>query len=225
MISMHSFDPDIAEQVGINAAVIYQNIVWWCDKNAGNGKHFHEGRYWTYNSVKAFAVLFPYLTRDQIRRALEKLVSEGLILVGSFNETGYDRTHWYAPSCQIDLADLPSPFGKIAKPIPDSKTVGKHEREKRALPDDWIPAQFGIGTKSRAIVDGWDADEHDRRVEHFKAHHRKKGDRFADWQAAWSTWVLNNGRFSNGGTNRTGGAKGRSSLARAIDEGLAHLGD
>jgi hypothetical protein len=33
---MHSFDPEIAKKVGVNAAVIYQNIVWWTQKNAAN---------------------------------------------------------------------------------------------------------------------------------------------------------------------------------------------
>jgi hypothetical protein len=58
--SMHSFDPEIAKKVGVNAAVIYQNIVWWTQKNAANNKHHHDGRHWTYNSIKAFDVLFPY---------------------------------------------------------------------------------------------------------------------------------------------------------------------
>jgi hypothetical protein len=59
---MHSFDPKIAERVGVNAAVLYQNIVWWCAKNAANRHNEHDGRFWTYNSVKAWAELFPYLT-------------------------------------------------------------------------------------------------------------------------------------------------------------------
>jgi hypothetical protein len=28
-------------------------------------------------------------------------------------------------------------------------------------------------------------------AEMFKAQHGKKGDKFLDWQKAWSTWVLN----------------------------------
>jgi hypothetical protein len=72
-----------------------QNIVWWCAKNAANKRNKHDGRFWTYNSVKAWAELFPYLSAAQIRLALDKLESDGLILSGTFNEVGYDRTKWY----------------------------------------------------------------------------------------------------------------------------------
>ena len=33
---MHSFDPMVAERVGVNAAVIYQNFLFWCEKNKAN---------------------------------------------------------------------------------------------------------------------------------------------------------------------------------------------
>lgn len=102
---MHSFDPNIAQQVGVNAAVIYQNIVWWCQKNAANGHNEREGRHWTYNSLSAWAQLFPYMTAKQIRTALEKLEEEGLIVTGFFNDQSFDRTKWYSPA---DAPDLPS---------------------------------------------------------------------------------------------------------------------
>ena len=124
---MHSFDPEIAKKVGLNAAVIYQNIVWWAEKNAANGKHLHDGRHWTYNSVKAFDVLFPYLTTAQIRRALEKLEASGLILSGTFNKMGYDRTKWYCPSEQIHLSELANGFVRNNEPIPVIKPDIKPE--------------------------------------------------------------------------------------------------
>ncbi|MDA5558699.1 hypothetical protein [Shimia sp. MMG029] len=94
--------------VGLNAAVIFQNIVFWVEKNQANRNNFREGRYWTYNSISAFGELFPYLSGKQIRTALEKLVASGLILKGNFNDDRYDRTCWYAlgnsicPDGQID---------------------------------------------------------------------------------------------------------------------------
>ena len=118
---MHSFDPDIAARVGLNAAVIYQNIVWWTQKNAANGKHMHDGRYWTYNSIRAFEVLFPYLTGKQIRTALDKLETSGLIVSGNFNKAGYDRTKWYCPSEQVDLPKKANGIAQKGEPIPVSK--------------------------------------------------------------------------------------------------------
>lgn len=118
---MHSFDPKIAQRVGVNAAVIYQNIVWWCAKNAANGRNQHDGRYWTYNSVKAWGELFPYLSQAQIRLALTKLEDAGLILSGSFNAAGYDRTKWYCDIQQVHLSEIANGVERKDKPIPDSK--------------------------------------------------------------------------------------------------------
>jgi hypothetical protein len=160
-MSMHTFDPKIAEQVGIAPAVIYQNIVWWTQKNAANEKHFYDGRYWTYNSVKAFEVLFPYLTLNQIRRSLEKLESDGLILSGSFNKSAYDRTKWYSPADHIELANLPNEFGTDAEPIPvskpvtkpDNKTISPNPPKSADLFDDFwaaVPRKIGKGHARKA---------------------------------------------------------------------------
>lgn len=127
-MSAHHFDPDIAAQVGCNAAVIYQNLFYWAEKNAANGRHFYDGRWWTYNSVSAFADLFPYLTGKQIRTALEKLETSGLIISGCFNKSAYDRTKWYSPTCLNVETHLPKKTNEAAQkgePIPDINTNNK----------------------------------------------------------------------------------------------------
>lgn len=128
----------------------------------------------------------------------------------------------------------PQPLRHTPAAAADKPSYNHQEppREKisraRSMPDNWIPSQFGIGTKSRIITDGWTQDEWQSHLEHFTAHHRARGSKFKDWQDAWSTWVLNSakyGRQVNGTANRASNQQrdGRSSLARAIDEGLDWL--
>lgn len=93
---VHSFDVDIAAKYGFQCAVLINYLYFWIEKNRANEKHFHEGRYWTYNSVKAMTELFPYMSRNTIVRALSKLEEEGLIVTGTFNNIVYNRTKWYA---------------------------------------------------------------------------------------------------------------------------------
>ena len=119
-MSAHIFDPEIALEVGVNAAVIYQNISFWCERNEANNENMHEGRAWTYNSVKAYGQLFPYLTSDQIRRALEKLVECGLLGVGNFQEDARNRTKCFCVLRQSHLATMPAPFGTDAKCTKDT---------------------------------------------------------------------------------------------------------
>lgn len=92
---MHQFDIEVARLYGINAAILLNNIAFWVVKNETNEENYHDGYYWTFNSVAAFNSLFPYLTEKQIWTALDKLKSEGLILAGNYNNDRRDRTAWY----------------------------------------------------------------------------------------------------------------------------------
>lgn len=91
----HVLDITIAQLVGTNAALILENLAYWCEHNAANNANLHDGHYWTYNSTKAFAELFPYMTVNVIRTALKKLKDADLILTGNYNKSAYDRTMWY----------------------------------------------------------------------------------------------------------------------------------
>lgn len=74
----------------------------------------------------------------------------------------------------------------------------KRAKPRLPIPDDWIPAEFGERTQSRAVVDSWPDGELEAQLEQFKANHRAKGNTFVDPQDAWSTWVLNTRRFGIG---------------------------
>ena len=92
----HSFNVNVAIKYGVNQSIILNNLYFWIEKNRANEKHFHDGYYWTYNNMKAFSVLFPYMTERQIDYAIKKLVDEGLVIKGNYNKSSYDRTCWYA---------------------------------------------------------------------------------------------------------------------------------
>lgn len=93
---INSFDTEVAQDVGIVAAILYKNIQYWCLKNKANEMNEHDGLFWTYNSTKAYQELFPYLGVKAIRAGLDKLEERGYIKVGNFNENKRDRTRWYA---------------------------------------------------------------------------------------------------------------------------------
>lgn len=96
------FDPDLAVLYGVDEAVMLWNLDFWIQKNRANGKHFHDGLWWTYNTAKAFAELFPFWSAGQVRRILSNLEKAGVIKTGNYNSSTYDRTMWYA----IDYAEL-----------------------------------------------------------------------------------------------------------------------
>ena len=137
----HVFDIDVAQEVGVNSAILLENIAHWVEHNRANEdkKSFHDGRYWTYNSMKAFSELFPYLKPNAVRTALKKLKDADLIIVGNFNKLAYDRTQWYAltekaeailgistsicKKSQMDLEENTNGFATNDEPIPDITSV------------------------------------------------------------------------------------------------------
>lgn len=92
----HTFNIEIATKYGMLEAVLMEHLNFWIAKNKANDANFHDGYYWTYNSTKALAELFPYVSKNTISRALHHLEDEGLILSGNYNKSAYDRTMWYA---------------------------------------------------------------------------------------------------------------------------------
>ena len=108
----HVFNVEVAVECGINAAIIFQNIGYWCAHSKANGTNAHDGRYWTFNSIKAMRELFPYMTEKQIRKAIDVLLNKDMIVKGNYNERAYDRTIWYALSEKGELM-----FYRGAKPF------------------------------------------------------------------------------------------------------------
>lgn len=128
----------VAVKVGLAASVIYAHICYWIRKNKANEKHFYNGKYWTYNSMKAFASYFPELTEKQVRTALEKLIQANLIESANFNKTGYDRTLWYSlkgenEDCQIDMPKNELPFAQKGTPIPNINQIDKQSVKKENI--------------------------------------------------------------------------------------------
>lgn len=145
----YSFSIEHAQQYGVDEAIMLQNFLFWIRQNAANNRHQYDGRTWTYNSKKAFTKLFPFWSYDQVKRVLNSLVNQDVLVTGNYNKIPFDRTLWYAfkeenlfleitsenpPSLenqplgkttQSQKAASPAPLGKITQPIPDKKTSNK----------------------------------------------------------------------------------------------------
>lgn len=96
MSRTHSFSVDAAVEIGIKEAILLGSIQHWCEKNASNHRHLHDGRYWTYNSASAWVRLFPYMSKSAVKRCLTKLEDDGYIVTGNFNRRPNDKTKWYS---------------------------------------------------------------------------------------------------------------------------------
>lgn len=154
----HSFDIHLAEIYGIKEAIIIHHFQHWIRINKTLRRNQHEGRTWSYQTVKEIAAHFPYMTESEIYEIIEKLCRgkgrrakhqefEPVLVKGNFNKNIYDKTIWYAfvneekftILAQAKIEDGASQNRTRLEPkpiphtIPDTKT-NKREREGASTP-------------------------------------------------------------------------------------------
>lgn len=91
----------VAERYGFEEAVFLDAIMFWYRSNRGDDRNFRDGRWWTYNSVKAYEEIFPWWNAGQIRRIISRCREKGALLAGDYNQDRRDRTAWYSPSDEL----------------------------------------------------------------------------------------------------------------------------
>lgn len=123
----YDFNEDLAKLHWVEEAIMFSNIARWVKINEANERNFHDWKYWTYNSMEAFAKIFPFWTPKQIQRILANLKKHNLIVTWNYNKSWYDRTVWYAisPNGQMDFTIQSNGFTQTVEPIPDNNTNNK----------------------------------------------------------------------------------------------------
>lgn len=92
----HHFNVEIAKDYGIECAIMIHNLNFWISKNAAEGINFYDGSYWTFNTAKSLATLFPYMNEDKICRILKQIEGANIIKSGNYNKVAFDKTKWYS---------------------------------------------------------------------------------------------------------------------------------
>jgi hypothetical protein len=89
------FNTEVAKRFGINAAVVAEYLWTMKGLNESNDQCKIKGKTWVRCSRRMFTTILPYMTKNMARRALERLMDNGIITIGEFNNSKFDRTGWY----------------------------------------------------------------------------------------------------------------------------------
>lgn len=97
VVNHHSFNTAVAEDFGVEKAIILEHFVFWVRKNYANRKNIYkDGKAYTYNSAEAFAEIFTYFKARKIAELLRQMEADGLIQ--SIQIHGTDRKKSYTVS-------------------------------------------------------------------------------------------------------------------------------
>jgi len=91
---------DLATHVGLNEAIILQQLNYWID--ATDSGVDHDGMRWIYNTQDRWREQFPFWSLDTVKRGFASLKKQGLIHIQQLAKQKHDRTNYYA----IDHAKL-----------------------------------------------------------------------------------------------------------------------
>lgn len=163
MSKSFSFDDDVAKEFGVEEAVMIRSFQFWIDLNKANGRNLREGRTWTYNTYASLSEQFPFYDENKIRRLIESLVKQGVILKTSkFNKLKYDKTNWYAfedecrwikaeKDSEIPLADLPEAEGLFAQENLNNNSAAEGEENNSNSPLANLPVAQVIKVEETEI--------------------------------------------------------------------------
>lgn len=85
--------PELAVEIGFNESIVLLQLEFLISIS----DHVHEGRVWTYQSVRDLQQHhFPWWSIATISRTIKQLQVQELILIGNFNRAGFDKTQWFA---------------------------------------------------------------------------------------------------------------------------------
>jgi hypothetical protein len=131
--------PKLATAIGVEQAIILQQIHYWLTIYTGkkDRSHFHEGRYWIYNSLPQWNAQFPFWSKRTIQRTLLSLerpyegdeirCARGPLLLaeklgGRLRGKFCDQTKWYSIDAEavskltVKVTESPScQFGTIER--------------------------------------------------------------------------------------------------------------
>lgn len=86
-------NPALAEKIGLNEAIVLQQMHYWLDKTTSGREH--DGKTWIYNTYEQWAEQFPFWSESTIKRIINSLKNKGLIKVKQLNKQTHDRTNYY----------------------------------------------------------------------------------------------------------------------------------
>ncbi|MBR5792380.1 MAG: hypothetical protein IKY34_04670 [Ruminiclostridium sp.] len=130
--------PTLAEAVGLNEAIVLQQVHYWLEKNRKDRRNIRDGYVWVYNSYSGWTEQFPWWSESTVKRIFTGLEKSGLLVSGNYNKAKMDRTKWYridyeklgtyAPSGQFD----PMEEVNVTRAIPETNSKTNEEKVTKA---------------------------------------------------------------------------------------------
>jgi len=88
---------ELACVIGLNEAIVLQQLHYWIEKNKTASVNVRDGRVWTFSSTQEYRDRdFPFWSINTVRRTFDSLADKEFIIKGNYNKLKINKTLWYA---------------------------------------------------------------------------------------------------------------------------------
>lgn len=118
--------PTLAKLIGLNKAIVLQQVHYWLLKNEQNESVTRNGKVWCYQSYSKWQKQFPFWDIQTIRRIILSLEEDKILISANFNKLSMNKTKWYTidyVKYQNDMTILSKRYHdtiKLTVPIQDT---------------------------------------------------------------------------------------------------------
>lgn len=90
------FAKTLAKYIGLEKAIILQQVHFWLEVNKRNEKNYYENRYWVYSSFGQWAERdFSWWSQRKLLSLFRKLCDSKILIKKQFKKEQMDRTNFY----------------------------------------------------------------------------------------------------------------------------------
>lgn len=123
--------PRLATLIGLNEAIMLQQIKYWIVKNKKEDRNFVDGKYWTYNSTREWQEQFPFWCERTIKTIMKNLLDMKLIISENHHQDPFKKSKWYTLN-EEKIQNFTNRLGKncTIRKMGDTDTEGPENPEK-----------------------------------------------------------------------------------------------
>ena len=90
------FSRGLAQKIGLDKAIILQQLHFWIEINKRDGKNYYEDRYWAYSSLEQWIERdFCWWSKRKLITLFGELIELGLLIKKQFKKQTLDCTNYY----------------------------------------------------------------------------------------------------------------------------------
>ncbi len=132
--------PSLAKAIGLNEAIVLQQIHYWKLINQKAGVNKRDGYYWMYATYEELQKQLPFWSIRTVKRIISNLKKMNLIIVSNYNKLKIDNTNWYRLNYpQLKSIDIEAIMG--------DKEEGYPQGEEKASEGKSLHDQFAFWAK------------------------------------------------------------------------------